>query len=361
MAEMKLAELAALVGGELEGDGTREIRGVAAIDQAGPADLTFLANPRYERHMATTQAGAVVVSPKYAGPAPVPLIRAGDPYFAFRQAVVKLYGFRKKPFMGVHRRSYVDQRAELGENVVVAAFATICEGAVIGDNTVLYPGVFIGPHTRVGRDCVLHPNVVVYERCVLGDRVTVHANTVIGEDGFGYATHNGVHHKIPHVGHVEIENDVEIGANCAIDRAAVGVTRVGLGSKFSNLIAIGHGSSVGRHNLLVAQVGLAGSVTAGDYCVFAGQAGVAGHLTIGDRVRVGAQAGVHQAVPSDTEVLGSPAQPLAQARRSLIAGMQLPELRNQVRQMARELDKLKALARQAGLDLDEGGDADVSA
>lgn len=340
VSKLTLAELARQVGGELEGDGSVVVTGAAPLDEAGPGQISFLANPRYERYMAETKAAAVIVSADYARAA-VPLIRCADPYFAFRQAMVTLFGFRKHPFVGVHRHAYVDQRAKLGEAVAVAPYAVVCEGVRIGAGAVLYPGVFIGPGATIGRDCVLYPNVTVYDRCILGDRVTIHAGTVVGQDGFGYATYKGAHHKIPQAGWVEIGDDVEIGAGCAIDRATLGATRIGAGTKFSNLVAIGHGTRVGRHNLLVAQVGIAGSVEVGDYSVFAGQAGVVGHIRIGNQVRIGAKSGITNDVPDGAEMLGIPAVPLSQARRVLIAQSQLPELRNQVRKLTKEVERLR--------------------
>ena len=339
--KIDLRRLAELVGGELVGDGAAEVTGLAPLESAGPTEAAFLANPRYARHLAGTKAAAVIVPADYTGPAGVALIRCVDPYFAFRQAMVALYGFRPRPFVGVHRWAYIDQRATLGENVAVAQFVTISEGAAVGAGTVLYPGVFIGPHARIGRDCILYPNVVVYDHCILGDRVTLHANSVIGEDGFGYATRDGRHHKIPQAGWVEVGDDVEIGAGCAVDRAAIGATRIGEGSKFSDQVTIGHGAQVGRHNLLVAQVGIAGSTRTGDYCVFGGQAGVVGHVTLGEGVQVAAQAGVTHDVPPGMKVLGSPADELSEARRQMVLIRKLPELRQRVAELETQLAALK--------------------
>lgn len=351
---MDVAELARTIGGELAGDGSRVVTGIAPLEAAGPTDLAFLANPRYEKYMADTSAAGVIVSRDYAGPGKT-VIRCEDPYFSFRQAMVTLYGFRQVPFEGVDPQARIDERATLGEGVAAAQFATVCAGASIGAGTVLYPGAFVGPEASIGCDCVLHPNVVVYDRCILGDRVTVHANSVIGQDGFGYATHDGAHHKIPQAGWVEIGDDVEIGACCAIDRATIGVTRVGAGTKFSNQIAIGHGTVLGRHNLLVAQVGIAGSTTTGDYCAFAGQAGVAGHLKIGDFVRVGAQAGVTNDLPSKTEVWGTPASPLAEARRQAVLARKLPKMRERLDRLERELVRLTQVVHAEKGDAEPGG------
>jgi UDP-3-O-[3-hydroxymyristoyl] glucosamine N-acyltransferase len=200
--------------------------------------------------------------------------------------------------------------------------------------------VYIGQNAKVGDDCILFPNVVVYDRCVLGNRVTLHANTVIGQDGFGYATHKGAHHKIPQAGIVVIEDDVEMGAGCAIERAAIGETRIGKGSKFADLISIGHGTTIGAHCLLVSLVGVSGSVEIGDYVALGGQVGVTGHLRIGHRAQVAARSAVVQDVPDGTKVGGVPAIELDKAKRNALAGLELYELVKRVRALERELAKV---------------------
>ena len=338
--EITLGELAERLGGELTGPPERVIGGANSLAEAGPHELAFLANVRYERFMPTTRAGAVLVSADYDG-AGESLIRAQDPYFAFREAMVLLYGFRRHAFEGVDASARIDPSAELGERVSVAQFATVSAGAKVGSGTVIYPGVYVGPGCRVGADCVLYPNVVLYDGVILGERVIIHACTVVGEDGFGYATHDGRHEKIPQAGWVEMADDVEIGACCTIDRATLGGTIIGEGTKFSNLVAIGHGTRVGRACLFVAQAGVAGSTTIGDYCALAGQSGVVGHINLGDNVRVGAKAGVINDVESGQEVFGQPAMPRVQARRVYSMLPQLPELRRQVRALEAELERIK--------------------
>lgn len=341
--EITLTELAAALGGVLTGDGRRVVRGVGTLSEAAPDEVSFLANARYEKFMAETRAAAVLVGENYGG-AGASLIRCQDPYFAFRQTMIMMYGWRKHPFSGIDADARIDPGATIGTNVAVAQFATVCAGASVGDGSVLYPGVFVGQNCRIGRDCILFPNVTLYEGTVLGDRVTLHAGTVIGEDGFGYATHQGVHEKIPQAGHVVIGDDVEMGAGCAVDRAAIGTTEIGSGCKFSNLVTIAHGTKVGRGCLFVAQVGVSGSVTIGDYSVFAGQAGVVGHITIGSQVRVGAQSGVTNDVADGEEVLGSPAVPLRQQRRIVTLIKQLPELREEIKRLRAEIEQLKTPA-----------------
>ncbi len=350
MSEMTTSELARRLGGQLAGDGGRIIRGVSSLESAAGDQVAFLANARYEKFMGATSAGAVIVTADYthkdgdaAGPA---LIRCSDPYFAFRQAMVEFYGFRRHPFDGVDPRACVDPTATIEPGAKVSPFVTVGPACRIGAGSVLYAGVYVGKGAVVGRDCILYPNVTLYDGTILHDRVTIHAGSSIGHDGFGYATHKGDggvlrHEKIPQAGYVEIEDDVEIGACCAIDRATIGATVIGAGTKFSNLVAIGHGTHLGKHCLLVAQSGLAGSVHAGNYCVFAGQAGVVGHIKIGDGVKVGAQSGVTNDVPAGQEVLGSPAMPLAQMRRVMASFAAVPEMRSAIRKIIKEITQVK--------------------
>lgn len=335
-----LGQLADLVGGKVIGNPALRIEAVNTLEAAGPNELSFLSNPKYQRQIATTHAAAVIVSREFSE-GPTSLLQVDDPYFAFRQVVVELYGFREQPAGGVHRLANVSPKATLGEGVTVGPFATVEAGATIGQRTVLYPNAYVGPGARVGADCVLHPNVAVYDDCILGDRVILHAGTVIGQDGFGFATHAGRHEKIPQIGIARIGDDVEMGANCAVDRATLGETVVGAGTKFSDLVAIGHGTVIGEHCLLVAQVGIAGSVTLGKYCVLAGQVGIAGHLKIGDQVTMAAKAGVINDIPSGQTILGQPAIEINKAKKNYVAFVQLAELRDKVRQMERRLAELE--------------------
>jgi len=342
---MTLLEIAQMLGGELVGDPEKIIRGVGSIEDADEDEVTFLANVRYERRMGQTRAAAVIVAKDYAG-AGESLIRCDDPYFAFRQAMVAFHGFREADFEGIDPRANVHPTAEVADGAKIAAFATVSTGAKIGSGTAVYPGAYVGPQVRIGRDCTIYPNVTLYDGCILHDRVVIHAGTSIGQDGFGYATHkcaDGVvrHEKIPQAGWVELEDDVEIGACCSIDRATIGATIVGVGTKFSNLVAIGHGTRLGRHCLLVAQAGIAGSTIVGDYCVFAGQAGVVGHIRIGDGARIGAKTGVANDVPPGEEVLGIPAIPVSEARRAMMTWTRLPQIRTAVRKLTRELNALR--------------------
>jgi UDP-3-O-[3-hydroxymyristoyl] glucosamine N-acyltransferase len=347
---MTLEQLAEHIGAELRlangADPRRVVVRCARLEDAGEEDITFLVNPRYTSQLEHTSAAAVIVAPEVDCPERT-LLAAPDPYYAFRNAMVALHGWREHPTAqgpSISPQAIVDSSARIGEGTVVHPLAVISRDAVIGERCVIYPHVFIGPGARIGSDGQLFPSVTIYDGCVLGDRVTLHAGCVIGQDGFGYATHAGEHHKIPQTGNVVIEDDVEMGANCAVDRATLGSTIIGAGTKFSNSVTIGHGCHIGRANLFVGQVGLAGSVTTGDYVAMGGQVGVAGHLTIGDRVQIAATSGVMNDIPDDTVVGGTPAQPLTEAKRVHLHTQRLPDLAGRIKRLERELGQLRRLA-----------------
>jgi UDP-3-O-[3-hydroxymyristoyl] glucosamine N-acyltransferase len=318
---MRLDELAKQIGAEFSGDGSTEISSAATLDAARAGQVSFLANPKDMKQLEETSASAVIAAPGVRSER-VALLRSSDPYFAFRQAVVALHGYRKHPHEGIHPRAFVDP------------------AATIGDNTVVYPGAYIGPRVRIGSDCIIYPNVTIYDDSVIGDRVIIHAGTSIGVDGYGFATHKGVHHKIPQVGNVIIEDDVEIASNCCIERAALGSTVIGQGTKIDNLVVVGHGTQIGAHGLLVAQVGIAGSVSIGHHVTMGGQVGVAGHLRIGDNVTIAAKGGVMSDIDDQTVVMGVPAMPANRARRVYLLFAQLPELNERIKQLEQQVEEL---------------------
>lgn len=316
-----LDQLAQAIGAELTGDPKISIDSAATLEDAKSGQIAFLANPKYVSQLETTAASAVIVAPSVSRDG-IALLKAKDPYYAFALAVQTLHGFRRHPHAGIHPKASIDPTATIGEG------------------TIIYPGVYVGPRTRIGRDCILYPNVVIYDDCVIGDRVIIHANASIGQDGFGFATHGGVHHKIPQIGNVIIGDDVEIWANATIDRSALGSTFVGKGSKLGDLITIGHNTRLGDHCVIVAQAGIAGSVTVGHHVTMAGQVGIAGHIEIGDNVTIGAQAGVTNSVPEQSVLLGSPAMPIRQARRVAAVFVQLPELQDRVKKLEQAVEEL---------------------
>jgi UDP-3-O-[3-hydroxymyristoyl] glucosamine N-acyltransferase len=319
---MKLAELAQKLDAELVGDGTIDIQRINTLEAAEPGDLSFLSNARYTRLLASTQASAVITGPADVCPH-VALLRCRDPYFAFRQAVVALHGFRRHPFDGVHPMAVVDP------------------SATVGDRTIIYPHVYVGPGAVIGEDCILYPNVTVYEGCRIGDRVIIHSGAAIGPDGYGFAYHNGAHHKIPQVGNVIIGDDVEIGANCVIARGALGSTVIGEGTKLDALVMLGHGVQIGPHSLLVAQTGVAGSTSIGHHATIAGQVGIAGHLRIGNAVTIAARSGIMDDIDDGQTVMGMPALPAKQARRVLLHYTHLPDLVERLRELERKVEALE--------------------
>ena len=352
ITEITLSALAEMLGGILEAPGDTVIRGAGALSSAGPEEITFLANARYVNQMASNNAAAVIVSNDYEGPGDK-LLRCEDAYFAFRQTMVHLYGFRKCHFEGIDPSASVDATALIGENVRISSNVHVAPDCDIGDGVILYPGVYVGPGCKIGSETIIHPNVTIYENCILGSRVIIHAGCNIGQDSFGYATHNGVHEKIPHSGRVIIEDDVEMASGCTIDRAAMGETVIGAGTKLSDQVVVAHGVTLGKGCLIVAGTGIGGSVTIGNYCVLAGHVGVVGHITLGDGVQVGAKSLVTNDVPAGTKVWGNPAIPLATARRSAVYVSKLPKFRDTISKIKKDLTSIQKF-------LKLGGDKDIS-
>ncbi len=328
----------------VEGDPSVVIDSVSTLEDARSGQISFLANRRYIRHLAHTKASAVVVDHKQERPhrnEPLNLLRCQDPYGAIALLIVRIHGYRKHPYHGIDPRAVIATTAQIGSGANIAHTVTVSDGVTIGERTTLYPGCFIGPRCRIGRDVVLMPNVVIYDDCIVGDRVTIHSGTVIGNDGLGYAPVGETWRKIPQVGIVEIGDDVEIGSNCSIDRATLGRTVIGAGTKTSNLIAIGHGTRIGEHCMLVAQAGVAGSVTMGRHVTLAGQVGVVGHITIGDNATIAAKAGVASDVPAGQTVLGQPAVPIQQMRRQMAIMNKLPERWDQLKVLPQRVASLE--------------------
>jgi UDP-3-O-[3-hydroxymyristoyl] glucosamine N-acyltransferase len=332
----KLSELAVLVGGALEGDAELLIRGVAGIREAQPGDITFVANARYEEYVAGTRASAILVGPSlHAG---IPLIRTDNPYYAYFQVLNLFAGDVSARYpRGVHPQAVVEDGAHLGADVCIGPFCHVGAGATIGDGTTLVGGVFVGERAHIGKRCLIYSHVTIREECRIGDRVILQPGVVIGSDGFGYATRGAVHHKVPQIGCVVIEDDVELGANTCVDRATTGETRIKRGTKIDNLVQVAHNVVIGEDGVIAAQVGISGSTEVGNNVVIGGQAGTAGHVTIGDRVMVGGQAGVTKSVPPDTMVSGYPAKEHSLSRRIYAHTAMLPELFKRVKDLERRI------------------------
>ncbi len=319
------------------GDPSQIIRAARPLSDSPQADeITVVLDDRFLSQFHASRAGAAIVDMSAAVNGKT-MVRVKDPLMAFVSIVKRFHVLPSPEFRGIHPTAIIHPSATVAEDVSIGAYVTIGEGCVIGPRCRLNNGVMVGHHCSLGEDVQLGPNVVLYDGCVIGNRVTILANSVIGADGFGYRTIAGKHVKIPQVGHVEIADDVEIGACTTIDRATFGATRIGTGSKIDNLVMIAHNCQLGRHNLIVGQVGLAGSVVTGDYVVMAGHVGVADHCKIGDRSMLGAKAGVHKDVPPDQKMLGAPATPAAEQMRIMSSLEKLPEIRKDIREIKKQL------------------------
>jgi UDP-3-O-[3-hydroxymyristoyl] glucosamine N-acyltransferase len=340
--ELTVAEIAEKLEVTFEGDGSCAISGIAGIRDARSGDITFVANRRYASEVSKTQASVVVVGKDWDRPCPCALIRVDNPDRAFAKVAA---WFAPPPIAyksGVHKTAIVSEEAQVGDDVFIGPYCVIEPGAVIGDRTILSAGCYVGHDTTLGADCKCYPQVTFRERCVVGDRVIIHNGTVVGSDGFGYTVDGeGVRTKIPQIGRVVIEDDVEIGANVTIDRARFGATRIGRGAKIDNLVQIAHNVVIGEHAVIVAQVGIAGSTMIENRAILAGQAGVAGHLVVGAGAIVGAQAGVTKNVPAKQFVSGYPAAPHDKASRIHAHLMRLPDMREQVAALEERVGKLE--------------------
>lgn len=341
MAAYTLAEIAERTGGRLFGDGQRTIRSVAGIRDAGPGDITFVANARYVRDLATTAASAVIVAEGIGIPEGCSGLVHANPSLAFAQVVELLFPPPVRPEPGVHPGAMIDASASIGAGVSIGPFVVVEPGAAIGERTVLAPFVYVGAAARIGADCLLYPHVSVREQCVLGDRVIVHCGAVIGSDGYGYVQLGTRHQKIPQVGTVEIGDDVEIGANVCIDRARFDATRIERGTKIDNLVQVAHNVRIGEDSLVIAQVGISGSADIGKNVILAGQSGVAGHIRVGDGAIVAGQAGVTKPVEPGQTVAGMPARPFAEYMRGQAVLANISEWTRKVRALEQRVAKLE--------------------
>jgi UDP-3-O-[3-hydroxymyristoyl] glucosamine N-acyltransferase len=338
---MKLSEVAERLNCRLEGDGTIEIGRVAGLEQAQPGDLTFFANSRYAPALRRTRASAVILKDG-EGPAPCAMLRTAEPYLAFANAL-GLFVSAPRPEAGVDRLSYVAKGAVLGRDVSVGPFSSIGKGARVGDRTVIYPNVYIGEGAVIGDDCIIHSHVAVREFVVVGNRVVLQNGAVIGGEGYGFVRRaDGTHQKIPQTAAVIIEDDVEIGANTAVDRPAIGETRIQAGAKIDNLVQIGHGVTVGRNALLAAQVGIAGSTTIGESAMLGGQVGVGGHITIGKYAAAVGQSGITNSIPDRAFVSGYPAIDNKEWLKSSAVFRRLPAMRRKIAELEQRILDLEA-------------------
>jgi len=340
---MSVAELAKMVNGTVVGDETKLLCGFGPLEPATGEELSFLGDLKMQAAMESTRAGAVLVPTGFTADGTKTVIQVKDPYLA--SAVIHNY-FLAESFhaKGVHPRAHVGEKCRLAEEITVGPLVVIGDRVKIGDRVEIGAGTVIGDDVVIGDDCRIRPNVTIADGCVLGNRVNIHSGAVIGSDGYGYATNEkGEHIKRPQVGIVKIEDDVEIGANCCIDKAAYGATLIKKGAKIDNLVQIAHNVEVGEHCLLVAQVGIAGSTTLGHHVIAGGQVGIAGHLKIDDMVMIAARGGVHSNIEKGAKVGGAPTMDIRQWAKCCSVYGKLPELQKMVRANSKQLEELTKL------------------
>lgn len=338
---LSVSDIAQLVKGEIVGDGAVIITGFSGLKEAKANELTFLANSKYESLLAETRAGVVLVPRQINCPGKT-LIRVDNPSLSFTQVVD--FFLKDAPDyrpQGIHPKAVIASSAKLGKNVAVGANTVIEEGAVIGDGTVIYANGYVGHEAHIGEDCLIYPQVVLREKVILGNRVIIHSGSVIGSDGHGYVTNEGRHLKIPQVGSVLVEDDVEIGANVTVDRARFDRTIIGEGTKIDNLVQIAHNVVIGKHCLIISQSGIAGSTKLGNYVVVAAQGGLVGHLEIGDGAIIAAQSGVSRSLKAGEQVFGSPAKPLREAYRAHAHLQRLDKYVEMIKDLQKRIEDLE--------------------
>ena len=335
-----LGEIADLVKGELVGDPSTVITGISGIKEARKGDITFLANPKYSSLVQTTKAAAVITSRENVE-ASKPLIKTDNPSVAFTKVVSLASPSSVNHPQGIHPTALVAKGVKLDKNVALGPYTVIEEKVQIGEGTVIYGGCYIGSNAKIGKNCLIYPNVSIRERIEIANRVIIHSGAVIGSDGFGFAMVKGVQKKIPQIGTVSIEDNVEIGANVAIDRARFDKTIIGKGTKIDNLVQIAHNVVTGQNCIIVAQAGISGSTTLGESVILAGQAGIVGHIRIGDKAIAMAQAGVTKSIPPDTMVSGYPAKPHREAKRVNACIQRLPDLYKRIKELEEKVAELE--------------------
>jgi len=337
---MKLNQIARELNGELVGDTDLVITGLAKIEQAGPGELTFLANPKYSKFLKETKASAVLVARDQEN-IQIPHIKVDDPYLAFLIILEKFNPPQQPNFSGTHSTAVIDPTATIAKNARIGPLVFIGRNVSIGEDTTIYPGCVLLDSVSIGGNCILYPNVSIRERCIIGDNVIIHNGTVIGSDGFGFAPVGDTYRKIPQMGIVRIEDDIEIGANCTIDRATLGETIIKQGCKLDNLIQIAHNVVIEENTVIAAQTGVSGSTKIGKNVTLAGQVGTVGHITIGDKAIVAAKSGVSKSIPPGEVWFGYPAQQITRQKKVEASLRNLPELMKRTHQLEKALIELE--------------------
>jgi UDP-3-O-[3-hydroxymyristoyl] glucosamine N-acyltransferase len=343
MMQFTASQLAQLIQAKVEGNPSVTVSSFGKIEEAGPGQLSFLANPKYEDYLYTTKASLVIINENFQLRQPIDatLLRVADAYSAFATLLTNYQEMQQQQLIGIQEPSHIAKTAQLGQGVFIGAFTYLGEQVRVGDQTKIYPNCYIGDQVTIGKNCVIHPGVKIYHQCVIGDEVIIHAGTVIGGDGFGFAPQaDGSLKKVPQIGNVVIEDQVEIGANTTIDRATIGSTIIRKGAKLDNLIQIAHNVEVGNQTVIAAQVGVSGSTKIGKGVMIGGQAGIVGHIQLGDGSKVNAQSGVSKSIEPGKAVTGSPAYDYTQALRAQAVNRKLPELEKRIKELEQVIKDL---------------------
>ena len=340
--EFSAKQIAAFIQGEIIGDENATVHTFAKIEEGIPGAISFLSNPKYTPYIYETEASIVLVNKDFTPEQEVKatLIKVDNAYESLAK-LLNLYEMSKPQRTGIDPRAYVAETAKIGKDVYIAPFACIGDHAEVGDNTVIHPHATVGGSAKIGSNCILYANATVYHDCRVGNNCILHAGCVIGADGFGFAPTPQGYEKIPQIGIVILEDNVEVGANTCIDRATMGATVIHSGVKLDNLIQIAHNDEIGSHTVMAAQVGIAGSTKVGEWCMFGGQVGIAGHLKIGNQVNLGAQSGVPGNIKSGSQLIGTPPMELKQYFKASIAQKSLPEMQIELRNLRKEIEELK--------------------
>ncbi len=342
--EFSAKQIAQFVQGVIEGDENATVNTFAKIEDGKPGAISFLSNPKYTHYIYDTESSIVLVdkSVELEKPTKATLIKVDNAYECVAK-LLQLYESMKPKKTGIDSLAFISPSAKIGENVYIGAFAYIGDNVVIGDGCQIYPNVVICENAKVGNDCLFYPNVTIYHDCHVGNRVTLHAGSVVGSDGFGFAPSENGYDKIPQIGIVTIEDDVEIGANTCVDRSTMGSTFVRKGVKLDNLVQIAHNTDIGANTVMSAQVGVAGSTKVGQWCMFGGQVGIAGHITIGNKVFLGAQSGVPSSLKDNQTLIGTPPMEKLPYFKSQAIFQKLPDLYKQIQKLQKEVDELKKI------------------
>ena len=329
-------QIAALINGKIEGNANVSISSFGKIEEAEDGQLAFLANPKYEEYLYSTKASVIIINEalELKQPVTATLIRVPDAYTAFAKLLSTYQQMMQQQLIGVQQPVYISASASYGQNVFIGAFAYLGDNVKVGNNTKIYPNVYLGNNVKVGDNSIIHPGVKIYHDCLIGNNVVIHAGTVIGSDGFGFAPQaDGSFKKVPQIGNVIVEDNVEIGANATIDRATIGSTIIRSGAKLDNLIQIAHNVEIGNSTVVAAQSGISGSTKVGKGVMIGGQVGIVGHINIGDGAKINAQSGVSKSVEAGKAVTGSPAHDYTSALRSQAISRKLPELEKRIKEL----------------------------